>query len=71
MSPAFSTSYAQISRKINRWEMYVGVENMFNFKQENPIMYASNPFFPGFDATMVWGPITGRMIYFGTRLKIN
>ncbi|MEY4383656.1 MAG: hypothetical protein RI995_1198 [Bacteroidota bacterium] len=70
-SPAFSTSYAQITRKLKKWEMYVGAENMFNFKQENPVMLASNPFSTGFDATMVWGPVTGRMIYLGTRLKIN
>lgn len=55
MSPSFSTSYTQIARKFNKWEMYVGAENMFNFKQENPVMSASNPFLPGFDATMVWG----------------
>ncbi len=71
MSPSFSTSYAQISHKLKKWELYVGAENMFNFKQENPVMSAENPFLPGFDATMVWGPVTGRMIYIGTRLKIN
>jgi len=71
MSPAFSTSYAQVSHKFKKWEMYVGAENMFNFKQENPIISADKPFSSTFDATMVWGPITGRMIYIGTRLKIN
>jgi len=70
-SPAFSTSYAQVSRKFKKWEMYVGAENMFNFKQENPVMYANSPFSSGFDATMVWGPVTGSMFYLGTRLKIN
>mgnify|MGYP000579568130 FL=1 len=70
-SPAFSTSYAQVSRKFKKWEMYVGAENMFNFKQENPVMYSNSPFSSGFDATMVWGPVTGSMFYIGTRLKIN
>lgn len=71
MVPAFSTSYAQVARKFKKWEMYVGAENLFNFKQDNPVISAENPFSPAFDATMVWGPIVGRMIYVGTRLKIN
>ena len=69
--PAFSTSYAQIARKFKKWEMYVGAENLFNFKQDNPVISAENPFSRAFDATMVWGPIVGRMVYLGTRIKIN
>lgn len=68
---AFSMVYGQVTRQFKRWEMYVGVENLFNFTQANPIMSASDPFARGFDATMVWGPIAGRMVYTGLRYKIN
>jgi hypothetical protein len=51
--------------------MYVGVENLFNFTQANPIMGAADPFARGFDATMIWAPIAGRMVYTGIRYKIN
>ena len=70
-APAFSTVYGQVTRQFKKWELYVGVENLFNFTQENPIFSAKDPYALGFDASMVWGPITGTMVYSGIRLKIN
>jgi outer membrane receptor for ferrienterochelin and colicin len=70
-APAFSTVYGQVTRQFKKWELYVGVENLFNFTQTNPIMSAKDPFAMGFDASMVWGPITGTMVYSGIRFKIN
>jgi outer membrane receptor for ferrienterochelin and colicin len=70
-TPAFSMVYGQVTRQFKHWEMYVGVENLFNFTQPNPIMGAADPFALGFDATMVWGPVAGRMVYTGLRYKIN
>ena len=70
-APAFSMVYGQVTRQFKKWEMYLGVENLFNFTQSNPIMGASDPFKTGFDATMVWGPVAGRMVYTGLRYKIN
>jgi outer membrane receptor for ferrienterochelin and colicins len=70
-APAFSMVYGQVTRQFKKWEMYLGVENLFNFTQANPIMGASDPFALGFDATMVWGPVAGRMVYTGLRYKIN
>jgi hypothetical protein len=71
ISPAFSTIYAQVTRQFKRWEWYVGGENLSNFTQTNPLMNATDPFSRYFDATMVWGPIVGRMIYSGIRFKIK
>ena len=70
-APAFSMVYGQVTRQFKKWEMYLGVENLFNFTQANPIMGALDPFALGFDATMVWGPVAGRMVYTGLRYKIN
>ncbi|MBP6094357.1 MAG: TonB-dependent receptor [Cytophagaceae bacterium] len=70
-APAFSMVYGQVTRQFKHWEMYLGVENLFNFTQPNPIMGAADPFALGFDATMVWGPVAGRMVYTGLRYKIN
>jgi outer membrane receptor for ferrienterochelin and colicins len=69
--PAFSTVYAQVTRQFKKWELYLGAENLFNFTQSNPIKSAEDPFALGFDASMVWGPITGTMVYSGMRYKIN
>ncbi|MFM6948246.1 MAG: TonB-dependent receptor domain-containing protein [Aquirufa sp.] len=70
-APPFSTVYAQVTKQFKKWEMYVGGENLFNFTQANPIHHAQNPFSSNFDASMVWGPIVGRMIYVGMRYKIQ
>ncbi|MDW8297122.1 MAG: TonB-dependent receptor [Raineya sp.] len=70
-SPAFGLLNAQISKKWNTWEWYVGGENLLGFVQRNPIISADNPQSPHFDATMVWGPIFGRMIYTGVRIKME
>ena len=66
-SPSYGVVNAQITRNFNqRWAVYVGVENLFDY-QTSPIVGSSNPFDQGFDASQVWGPIFGRMIYAGLR----
>lgn len=53
-----------------RFEVYVGVENILNFKQQNPILSSEQPFSEYFDASLVWGPVFGRNTYLGLRYKI-
>ncbi len=62
---------SQVTRAFKRFEIYAGGENLLNFKQTNPIIDASNPFGNNFDASMVWGPIVGRVFYGGLRFKIE
>ncbi|WP_018478422.1 TonB-dependent receptor [Pontibacter roseus] len=70
-SDRFYTLNGQVSRAFKRWEVYVGGENLLNYRQPDAILGASDPFGPAFDASMVWGPITGRVIYAGMRFKIE
>jgi outer membrane cobalamin receptor len=70
-APAFSNIHAQISRGFLKWELYVGGENLNNFTQKDPILAANDPFGKNFDASMVWGPVIGRMVYVGMRYKIK
>ncbi len=70
-SPGFFMVHSQLTRKFNRLELYTGVENLTNFRQENAIINAENPFGDHFDATMVWGPLTGRMFYAGLRFNLK
>lgn len=76
--PSYSPSYilmnAQVSKTFgNKYPMdlYVGSENISNYFQPNAIISANDPFNPYFDASMIWGPTSGRMIYFGWRYKIK
>jgi hypothetical protein len=52
-------------------DLYIGGENLGNYLQKNPIVAADRPFSPYFDASLVWGPVTGRMLYAGWRLRIK
>jgi len=70
VDPHFSIM-SQITRVFsNKLEVYVGGENINNYKQENPIIMANNPFDPSFDASIVHGPIFGSTYYLGLRYKI-
>ncbi|MBP1691985.1 MAG: TonB-dependent receptor, partial [Bacteroidetes bacterium] len=70
-SPSFATVNAQISRAFApELEAYLGGENLFNFKQNDPIIDPGNPTSPYFDASLVWGPVAGRMVYAGVRYRM-
>jgi outer membrane receptor for ferrienterochelin and colicins len=72
---SYSSSYyvvnAQVTKAFKKFEIYSGVENLFNFVQHNQIIDAANPFGPYFDASLIWGPIMGRVVYAGFRLSIK
>jgi len=74
-SPDFYNVLAQITyvRKIKKadFNIYVGVENGLDYKQSSPIVSSDTPFNKYFDASMVWGPIYGRMLYIGLRFKLK
>ena len=70
-SPAFATANAQVSQTFFQGlELYVGGENIFNFRQDDPIIDPGNPTSRFFDASLVWGPISGRMVYAGVRYRM-
>ena len=58
-------------------DLYLGVENIMNFKQQNPIVawdlaYDNGQAFQeNMDASLVYGPIFGRMFYLGGRLTLG
>ncbi len=71
-SNSYSLLNAQVTKVFSRkFEMYVGVENLTNFKQKNPILASDNPFSANFDSTIIYGSIFGRMFYSGLRFKID
>lgn len=66
----FEQLSAQVTRYFRNWSVYVGGENLTNFKQKNPIIDASDPWGSNFDVTMVWGPMHGAKAYVGVRFNI-
>jgi len=70
-SPEYITINGQITHIFNKkWEVYTGVENLTNYRQEITVLNADDPFGEGFDATNVWGPVMGIKIYGGLRFVI-
>lgn len=61
---------AQITHVMKKWDLYIGGENLTNFKQKNAVIDAENPFGNKFDATRIWGPVMGINIYAGVRYAI-
>ena len=70
-SPEFFILHAQVSKRFKWFEIYVGGENLTDFRQENPILAPEDPFGPNFDASMVWGPLLGRRFYAGIRYTLK
>lgn len=71
-SPSYVYVHAQITKTIGkRWDVYVGGENLLDFRQDRLIVDPANPNGNYFDASMVWGPVQGRMFYAGARFRIK
>jgi outer membrane receptor for ferrienterochelin and colicin len=71
-SPSFAVMNAQITRTFSStFEMYIGGENIGNYRQEKAILGADNPFGSNFDTSIIYAPIFGQMYYAGLRFKIK
>jgi len=73
-SPAYILMNAQLSKTVGKkypLDIYVGSENLTNYYQKDPVLASDQPFGPYFDASLVWGPLSGRMFYTGIRYKIR
>ena len=69
-SPIYPMLFAQVSRRIKKWEIYLGCENILNFKQKNPIISGDNPYDYAFNSSLIWGPLMGAKAYVGVRFNL-
>ena len=74
----YSQAYAMMQMQVSKtlrlprpMDVYLGVENLGNFMQQDAIIAADQPFSKYFDSSLIWGPVTGRMAYAGIRFRIN
>ncbi len=70
-SPTYTILNFQVTKYFKKWEIYAGGENLTDFKQENPIIAANDPFGEYFDSSLIWGPLTGIKLYAGLRFRIK
>ncbi|MFZ1730902.1 MAG: TonB-dependent receptor [Bacteroidota bacterium] len=63
--------HLNLQRSWDAFDLYGGVENLLDFRQDNPIINAANPFDPYFEAGFAWGPVKGRELYLGIRARLD
>jgi len=68
--PSYSVMNFQVTKLFRKFDLYLGVENLTGFTQQSPILFAADPYSPYFDASRVWGPVTGRKVYAGFRMTV-
>jgi len=78
MHPSVSPSFTQVNLQFTQvlpgnLELYIGVENLTNIKQMSPIAGVNDGVLDleNFDASLVYGPILGRMSYAGLRWTLG
>ncbi|QWX83130.1 TonB-dependent receptor [Cellulophaga sp. HaHaR_3_176] len=70
-SEPYNHMNAQITKVFSdKFEIYLGGENLSDVTQDNPVLGADNPFGSNFDTSIVYAPIMGRMFFAGFRFKI-
>ncbi len=67
--PAYPQLNLQVTREFRHFSLYVGGENLTNYRQPNPVVNAANPWSSTFDPTLIWGPVHGIMAYAGIRMN--
>ena len=74
-NPTPLTWYPQLMAQVTKYwktcSLYLGAENMTNFRQYQPIVDSFHPWSRDFDASMVVGPITGWKVYLGFRYDLE
>lgn len=70
-SPAFWTFDARVQYAIDkRWAVFVGADNLFDYKQADHDGYLWVSAAGRLDVTHIWGPNRGRFIYGGARFEL-
>ena len=75
-TPVYPMLYAQVTRRFKGWDVYIGAENLTNFRQKDPVLGSKfgythvNPRVSSFDASCIWGPLMGIKAHIGFRFTL-
>ena len=75
-TPVYPLLYLQVTKRFKGVDLYVGAENLTNYKQKVLVCGDTgadgkiNPASPSFDASCVWGPLMGIKVYAGLRFTL-
>ena len=77
-TPVYPLLYMQVTKRFKGVDLYLGAENLTNFRQKNVVIGTAiegmsghvDASRPDFDASAVWGPIMGTKFYLGARFTL-
>ena len=77
-TPVYPLLYLQVTKRFKGVDLYLGAENLTNFRQKNLVIGTAiegmsghvDASRPDFDASAVWGPIMGTKFYLGARFTL-
>ena len=71
-SPSYFLLNGQIMKRWGKkWDVYLGGENLLNYKQNDAIIAGEDAFGEFFDASLVWAPLFGANVYLGFRYNLE
>lgn len=68
--PAYPQLNIQLTREFRHFSLYIGGENLTNYRQPMSVIDAASPWSATFEPTMIWGPVNGIMGYAGIRMTL-
>ncbi len=76
-TPVYPLLYAQVTRRFKGWDVYIGAENLTNFRQKDVVLGSLkdadgfvDPRQASFDASCIWGPLMGIKAHIGFRFTL-
>jgi outer membrane receptor protein involved in Fe transport len=76
-TPVYPMLYAQVTRRFKGWDVYIGAENLTNFRQKYAIIGSvrseqgyGDQLPTSFDASCIWGPLMGIKAHIGFRFTL-
>ena len=70
-TPVYPLLYAQVTRRFTHVEFYAGGENLTGYTQPLAVIGYDDVNARSFDASCVWGPVSGMKLYAGIRISID
>lgn len=67
---AYPLLSAQVTRSFRYFDIYLGSENITDFIQKDAVRCVEAPYSKDFEPSFIYGPVDGRMIYAGVRIKL-
>ncbi|TND10284.1 MAG: uncharacterized protein FD123_532 [Bacteroidetes bacterium] len=70
-APAYTLFNLHAAKQLGKWTFNAAAFNILDYRMNNPVAGAEQPFETGFDASQQWGPVAGRLFSLGVNWRIS